>query len=180
MAELSRQISQAKSGLVICGSEHIEVATKAAAECNLPARNVLVLDSTSRSLHSVAGQIEAISGTRLPWPRITDRQALRDSLIVILWSSGTTGLPKGVMLSHQNLVAETFITSVYNRHWVLEQSRKGVAIPPVEYRTLAHLPTSHIAGLWGYFVGALYAGGTVFVCLISHFLTISMPASVVG
>ncbi|KAK8022955.1 hypothetical protein PG991_006836 [Apiospora marii] len=162
VAELACQISQAKSGLVICGSEHIDVVTKAAAQCNLPTRNILVLDSTSRSLHSVAGQVEAISGSRLSWTRVTDRQALRDSLIVILWSSGTTGLPKGVMLSHQNLVAETFITSVYTRHWVLEQSKKGVAIPPVEYRTLAHLPTSHIAGLWGYFVGALYAGGTVF------------------
>ncbi|KAK8054072.1 4-coumarate-CoA ligase 2a [Apiospora saccharicola] len=141
----SKWISQAKSGLVICGSEHIDVATKAAAQCNLTARNVSVLDSTSRSLHSVVGKVEVISGSRLPWARVTDRQALRDSLIVILWSSGTTGLPKGVMLSHQNLVAETFITSVYNRHWALEQSKRG-----------------HIAGLWGYFVGALYAGGTVF------------------
>ncbi|KAK8115883.1 hypothetical protein PG984_012385 [Apiospora sp. TS-2023a] len=162
VAELSRQISQAKSGLVICGSEHVDVVQKAAAQCNLPARNVLVLDSTSRSLQSVAGQVEAISESRLPWTRTTDRQALRESLIVILWSSGTTGLPKGVMLSHQNLVAESFITSVYNRHWVLEQSKKGIPLPPVEYRTLAHLPTSHIAGLWGYFVGALYAGGIVF------------------
>ncbi|KAK8085182.1 hypothetical protein PG997_006453 [Apiospora hydei] len=140
VSELARQISQAKSGLVICGSEHIDVATKAAAH-----------------LHSVAGQVEAITDSRLPWNRVTDRQALRDSLIVILWSSGTTGLPKGVMLSHQNLVAETIITSVYNRKWAMEQIEKGVAIPP-----LTHLPTSHIAGLWGYFVGALYAGGTVY------------------
>ncbi|KAK7991613.1 hypothetical protein PG988_000407 [Apiospora saccharicola] len=130
VAELSRQISQAKSGLVICGSEHIDVATKAAAQCNLTARNVSVLDSTSRSLHSVVGKVEVISGSRLPWARVTDRQALRDSLIVILWSSGTTGLPKGVMLSHQNLVAETFITSVYNRHWALEQSKRGWPYPP--------------------------------------------------
>ncbi|KAK8044546.1 hypothetical protein PG993_004570 [Apiospora rasikravindrae] len=162
VAELERQISQAKSSLVICDSEHIDVVTKAAAQCNLPARNVLVLDSTSRSLNSVAGQVEAITGSRLPWDRVTDRQALRDSLIIILWSSGTTGLPKGVMLSHQNLVAETIITSVYNRQWALEQVKKGVAMASVEYRTLAHLPTSHIAGLWGYFVGALYAGGTVY------------------
>ncbi|KAK8068983.1 hypothetical protein PG994_005599 [Apiospora phragmitis] len=162
VAELARQISQAKSGLVICGSEHIDVATKAAAHCHLPARNILVLDSTSRSLNSVAGHVEAISGTRLPWDRATDRQALRDSLIVILWSSGTTGLPKGVLLSHQNLVAETLITSAYNRKWALEQVKKGTVMAPVEYRTLAHLPTSHITGLWGYLVGALYAGGTVF------------------
>ncbi|KAK8014043.1 hypothetical protein PG990_007339 [Apiospora arundinis] len=163
-SELSRQISQAKSGLVICGSEHLEVVTKAAAQCKLPPRNILVLDSTTRSLNSVAGEVKAISGTRLPWVKVTDRKALRDSLIVILWSSGTTGLPKGVMLSHQNLVAESFITSVYNRDWAMEQAKNAPtpAAAPFEYRTLAHLPTSHIAGLWGYFVGAMYAGGTVY------------------
>ena len=32
---------------------------------------------------------------------------------------------------------------------------------PLEYRALAHLPISHIAGLFGYFVGPIYAGGTV-------------------
>ena len=177
MAELSRQISQAKSNLVICGSEHLDVVTKAAAQCNLPARNVLVLDSTSRSLNSAAGHVKAISGERLPWDRITDRQALKDSLIVILWSSGTTGLPKGVMLSHQNLVAETIITSAYNRKWAMEQAKLAPApvSPPFEYRSLAHLPTSHIAGLWGYFAGALYAGGTLYVRSISHPLTFSAP-----
>ncbi|KAK8121134.1 4-coumarate-CoA ligase 2a [Apiospora kogelbergensis] len=163
VAELSRQISQAKSNVVICGSEHLDVAAKAAAQCNLPARNVLVLDSTSRSLNSTTGHIKAISGTRLTWDRVTDRQALRDSLIVILWSSGTTGLPKGVMMSHQNLVAETFITSVYNRKWAMEQAKPAPSpAPPFGYRALAHLPTSHIAGLFGYFAGAMYAGGAVY------------------
>ncbi|KAK7942641.1 4-coumarate-CoA ligase 2a [Apiospora aurea] len=125
VSELARQISEAKSGLVICGREHVDVATKAAAQCKLPARNILVLDSTSRSLNSIAGKVEAITGSRVPWDRVADRQALRDSLIVILWSSGTTGLPKGVMLSHQNLVAETITTSVYNRKWAMEQIEKG-------------------------------------------------------
>lgn len=32
---------------------------------------------------------------------------------------------------------------------------------PFEFRTLAHLPASHISGLFGYFISAFYGGGTV-------------------
>lgn len=33
---------------------------------------------------------------------------------------------------------------------------------PFEYRTLAHLPVAHIAGLQGYFVNPFYCGGLVY------------------
>ncbi|KAI4594706.1 hypothetical protein KJ359_007509 [Pestalotiopsis sp. 9143b] len=161
VAELARQISLGKSNFVICGSEHVDVVTRAAAEINLPKRNILVLDSSPWRLKSLDGQVDAISSQCLPWKRITDPKELKDSLILILWSSGTTGLPKGVMLSHQNFVAETFIVSVLGRKWAEKQIEDGT-FTPVEYKTLAHLPTSHIAGLFGYFVGPTYAGGTVF------------------
>jgi 4-coumarate--CoA ligase len=32
----------------------------------------------------------------LPWPRISDRKELEESLVVLIYSSGTTGLPKGM------------------------------------------------------------------------------------
>jgi len=34
--------------------------------------------------------------------------------------------------------------------------------PNFEYRTLAHLPTAHIAGMQGYFVNPFYMGGPTF------------------
>ncbi len=36
-----------------------------------------------------------IGEDKLDWPRITDSQELEDSLVVLIYSSGTTGLPKG-------------------------------------------------------------------------------------
>ena len=35
-------------------------------------------------------------------------------------------------------------------------------LPPFEYRTIAHLPAAHIAGVQGYFVNPILAGGTVY------------------
>ncbi|KAK4553863.1 hypothetical protein LTR86_009038 [Recurvomyces mirabilis] len=160
VSELARQITIGNSNLLICGAEHIDVSAAAAKECKLLASSVLLLESSPTwSLKCLHGSIDCMSSQRLRWPRITDRQALKDSLITILWSSGTTGLPKGVMLSHQNLVAETYITALSGRQWAAKEIEKGNELPAIEYRTLAHLPISHIAGLFGYLIAPMYNGG---------------------
>lgn len=161
VSELARQISIGGSNLVICGEEHIDVTKKATQQCNISPDRVLVLSSSpTRKLESLGSGVNAISASRLPWHQITDPKALKESLITILWSSGTTGLPKGVMLSHTNLVAETYITALSVRSWAEAEMAKGT-FAPTEYRTLAHLPISHIAGLFGYLCAPIYAGGTV-------------------
>lgn len=160
VSELARQITIGKSNLVICSEEHVEVAKAAAGESGVPLERILVLSSEPRRLESLGDGINVISSSCMSWQKITSRPALRQSLITILWSSGTTGLPKGVMLSHENLVAETYITALSGRSWAEAETAKGT-YEPVEYRALAHLPISHIAGLFGYFIAPIYAGGTV-------------------
>jgi long-chain acyl-CoA synthetase len=59
------------------------------------------------------------------WPRPT-----RDSLFEVIYTSGTTGVPKGVMLTHGNILA------------TLEAIDK--ILPPREHRTVSLLPASHL------------------------------------
>jgi acyl-CoA synthetase (AMP-forming)/AMP-acid ligase II len=96
VSEFARQINIGTSRLVICSAEFKDLAAQAAKQCNVPPDRILVLESSpSWSLKSLDGEVDGISDRKLNWERITDPEALRKSLITILWSSGTTGLPKG-------------------------------------------------------------------------------------
>ena len=103
-----------------------------------------------------------MSRQELDWTRITDPQELEDSVICLLYSSGTTGLPKAVLLSHKNITAEALTYQYVVREWMLREATRNPAAPPMEYRTLAHLPVAHIAGCQGYFVNPAVAGGPVY------------------
>lgn len=70
------------------------------------------------------------------------------NVAALIYTSGTTGRPKGVMLSHANLL---FVADVTSRARRLTR----------EDRVLAILPISHILGLTGVLLGTLLAGGTV-------------------
>lgn len=73
---------------------------------------------------------------------------LDDHVVVLPYSSGTTGLPKGVMLTHRNLVAN------------LCQIEAGLAVEDDEV-ALAVLPFFHIYGMQVLMNGLLAQGVTV-------------------
>jgi 4-coumarate--CoA ligase len=102
-SELSKQIRGAESKLLCCVEGTREVAVKAAEEAGW-GRNgggrVVIMGEEEWSLKVV--QTDGRSGPnlinesqRLPWEKITDPTTLDNSLVVLIYSSGTTGLPKG-------------------------------------------------------------------------------------
>jgi 4-coumarate--CoA ligase len=66
----------------------------------------------------------------------------------------------GVLISHTNMVAETVIFDELGRDYIHDHEVTHGS--PFEYRTLAHLPAAHIAGVQGYFVLPFYMGGPVY------------------
>ena len=75
------------------------------------------------------------------WPRPT-----RESLLEVMYTSGTTGKPKGAMLSHGNLLG------------TIEAA--GFVIPHQRHRLVSVLPLSHLFGQLELFY-ALYAGAPI-------------------
>jgi 4-coumarate--CoA ligase len=158
--ELVRQIRDGPAKVIICSADVKPLAEAAADIVGLSKRNVLVLESTPEiKLESADGSVRCDFDQELEWTRITNADELEHSTICMLYSSGTTGLPKGVMISHQNMVAEAFLPAYINRPIWKEWAAAG---KPFELRTLAHLPTAHVSGVQGYFMNAFYDGGIVY------------------
>jgi 4-coumarate--CoA ligase len=161
-AELARQIRQGQSNLVVCSEDLKHIGIEAAKICRIPVSRVIVFGSEPPwTIQSADGAIPVRSDKRLSFPKITDPDELKKSLIMLLWSSGTTGVPKGVMLSHLNMVAELYIPTAQAREWAASLIESGELVPG-EMRTVAHLPIAHIAGIVGYLVIPVLAGATVY------------------
>lgn len=85
---------------------------------------------------------------------ITSRQQLpiahvdEDALFAILYTSGTTGRPKGAMLTHLGVIHSCL-------HW-----RDAFGLGQDE-RTLVCVPWAHVSGLCGVIMPFLYLGGTL-------------------
>jgi acyl-CoA synthetase (AMP-forming)/AMP-acid ligase II len=73
-----------------------------------------------------------------------------NQVAALIYTSGTTGLPKGVMLTHRNLL------------FVAEGSAKIRSLTPEDH-LLGVLPMSHAVGLSVVLLGSLLSGATVYL-----------------
>jgi len=155
--ELATQLSQVDAKAIFCTQDTKPTALAAAKLVNLDPSRVLVL-GTGHDFELVSGQdtgkVIPLSTSLLDWPRPTSPAELEESIICLIFSSGTTGAPKACRISHANMVSEACS--------ILDAQRR--ADPDLTWgkRTVAHLPVSHIAGIQSYFVNQSYAGGTVY------------------
>ena len=154
--ELRQQLGDAGASLLIAASGAATPAFAVAGEMGIP----LVLTSEgSRSFPRGAipfDELLAEDGRQLRTAAID----AHEDVAVILYTGGTTGTPKGAMLTHRNIVANTV------------QFAEWYAFEPGRETCLGVLPMFHSGGMSGAMNVPLYAGATLLV--LSRF----RPASV--
>ncbi|KAK0726471.1 hypothetical protein B0T21DRAFT_336830 [Apiosordaria backusii] len=157
--ELAAQIKQVGVKIILCNADTKPTAIAAAELTGLPPQNVIVYSSLPGGkllLTPVPSSTPLSPSGQLSWTKITSRHDLDTSIICLLFSSGTTGPPKACLLSHTNMVAEAAL--ILSPSW---EYYTNLGLEHI-YRTVAHLPAAHIAGIQGYFVNPFYLGGTVY------------------
>lgn len=166
VGELVRQIKTSEAKLLICSREYEERTIAAARECHIAPDRILVVDSSVSkqwkllsSGFSQADVLQSFGGRTMEWQRFTKLQDLENITTCLLFSSGTTGLPKGVRLSHWNLVSSNICSMEAGASYKARRAREG---KPFKWRTIGCLPMAHIAGIQQYSINPFYMGGTTY------------------
>ncbi len=119
-----------------------------------PRLSVYLLESVAAAEHWAnggTGETEECDGAAVGVVRDrtsaaeTDPRRGNERVFTLLYTTGTTGAPKGVMLSHRNILYVAAVTSA------LRGMRAGD-------RIYAVLPVSHVFGLAAVFLATLYKG----------------------
>lgn len=114
--ELAYQLKDSGASYLLCGEANMEVALKAAEEAGLTKDRVRWIDDdvlwsqeplTKKNIGGVKywQDLFAQEAHEFQWPELKGANEAADTIIALNYSSGTTGVPKGVMITHKNYVS---------------------------------------------------------------------------
>ncbi|KAL4740505.1 hypothetical protein BDV11DRAFT_214352 [Aspergillus similis] len=171
--EVEYQLRDSDAKLILAGPAQVPIALDAASRVGLPRDRVyLFCDPDDISNDS---SLPAQLWTRIwrpadevrswSWKRIQTLKEAQETTAIINYSSGITALPKGVELSHYNIVANS--AQLLAKRAIVSNDHKGKSrkerLDMAGDRWLAPLPMYHAYGQAYYCLNAACLGAKVFI-----------------
>lgn len=141
-SELKHQLGHSGAKYLLVDPQLLPVALETCKLANFSTKNVLTF-TPAEGYTSLADL--AKYNKELEWERVTEPKVLKEKTVIILYSSGTTGLPKGVELTHSNVVANTLQSQWTRDQGDIALEKQG--LPPLQGPYIGHLPMFHAYGL---------------------------------
>jgi acyl-CoA synthetase (AMP-forming)/AMP-acid ligase II len=144
--ELQQMLALAQPSLMLIGERYLQLLpAEGDASVALPPDRVVILDGESNGGRvSYEELLAGTSNDELLFPEAEDNDTT-----VVMFTAGTTGIPKGVMLTHDSFASYLLATVT-------------PADPDIEETNLLSVPLYHIAGLQAA-LAAVYGGRTMVV-----------------
>ncbi|KAJ2448834.1 hypothetical protein EV183_005228 [Coemansia sp. RSA 2336] len=157
-SELEYQLEDCRASVLFIGEEQVQVVKRAIAskQVKIPHDRIFVMSQKADEFKAIGSLLD-----RRPYEatRINGQEA-HARMAAIVYSSGTTGMPKGVMLSHRNLVACAVLNAAMFQ-FQAEQSHSA-SVERVQ-RSIAVLPFAHIYGLTSLVTNSVAGGRTQYI-----------------
>ncbi|MDT4913685.1 MAG: long-chain acyl-CoA synthetase [Pseudonocardiales bacterium] len=141
--QIAHLFSNAGNRVVVCEKQFVEQLRAAAASAETAIEHIICVDAAPDGTMPLA-DLEASGDDAFDFA--ASWQAVEPGdVLTIIYTSGTTGPPKGVEITHTNMLAE------------LESTTGIVPITPDD-SVISYLPDAHIANRWGAHYNSIYTG----------------------
>ncbi|KAJ5730666.1 uncharacterized protein N7483_005174 [Penicillium malachiteum] len=174
LLELAYQLKDSGASILLTSRSGIQTALKAAAEVSLPLSQIFAFGDPNEDLEQL---LPVAPWTKLwvtpeeaetwQWHQITTFEEASATTAVLNYSSGTTGLPKGVQISHYNLVANSEQVLFKRSHFsdTPESKRRRENLALSGERWLTPLPMYHAYGQTYSCLSAARLGARIFIMM---------------
>ena len=150
--EVSRQLDMSNASIIFTKSNMLPITTEAIKNCHKPIR-IILLD---KKQPDVIYYKDLIEDGEPEWSKEVHETIDNENVCLLPYSSGTTGLPKGVMLTAQNIISN--ISQMVYAKEINFIEETTVTYQP---KTICVLPMFHAFGMGVTSLPTLHAGGQI-------------------